>query len=210
MSRRVIAMLNEQEREILTSSPDQQETAHASGAYDYLLSTAMTPRLGIIAGYVRTLGVVDLLDVGCGNGALCGYLPLEAKYTGIDISSTAIHRAKERFSAVPTARFVAADFRVWQPDRAFDAVVWAGLGLGCGRVGRPNFSDWEDIMKRMLSAVSSNGIIVLEFIAPYLAHMPKSVSRLAFLMGCDFDCLGSKIHARRCVRVFRRLSIRGK
>jgi SAM-dependent methyltransferase len=163
----------------------------------------MGPRLAIIAYYIRTLGARSVLDVGCGNGLMCEFLCPSVAYSGIDVSATAIQRAKERFSGLSGAKFVEADFRYWPTNQTFDAVVWAGLGLGCGRLGGANFSDWEDIIERMSNAVSVDGVIILELIEPYLKHIPRCVSSLQSLIGCDLVCYGTRTHARRCIRVFR-------
>jgi ubiquinone/menaquinone biosynthesis C-methylase UbiE len=47
----------------------------------------------------------SLIDLGCGQGVLCGQLPKQVTYTGVDASPSLIKKAKERFKG----HFVVAD-----------------------------------------------------------------------------------------------------
>lgn len=78
------------------------DLTYREGNWDYLASIAETPRYAAVAGYVHKLvrhGCV--LDAGCGEGLLVDYLDLgRLTYTGFDLSTTAIDRARKRYSGV--------------------------------------------------------------------------------------------------------------
>lgn len=90
---------------------------------------------------LRTLSEVgissgcSILDVGCGYGALLGYLTSRGiagiKYTGIDIVDTLIEMARRRFG--DTGEFKVAD--IMDIDQEYDYVVNLGIfnvKLNCG------------------------------------------------------------------------------
>src|SRR5687768_14471087 len=54
--------------------PDRQDEAYRRGAYAYLQSVAMVPRLATIAAYVRAFKLTHVLDIGCGPAELLTYL----------------------------------------------------------------------------------------------------------------------------------------
>lgn len=71
----------------------------------------------------------SLLDLGCGNGALCKYLPERCDYFGVDHSELAIEYSLKLY---PNRNFVAKDLSLVLPELAaknkkFDAVVLCGL-----------------------------------------------------------------------------------
>jgi len=73
------------------------ERTFSEGLWDYLDSLEETSRYGIVAGYVHRLAEGGrVLDAGCGQGLLAAYLDLgRLRYTGFDVSPTAIRRARE-------------------------------------------------------------------------------------------------------------------
>lgn len=67
----------------------------------------------------------SVLDVGCGNGALIGFLDDGAReLVGIDPDPAAVGRASEN-CASPHASFVCRSFEEFAEDRTYDAVVFA-------------------------------------------------------------------------------------
>ncbi len=64
-----------------------------------------------------------ILDVGCGEGILCGYLDRAGvrTYVGIDFSREAIKRAKLQY---PRAVFRVCDGQVYTPEREFDVIIF--------------------------------------------------------------------------------------
>ncbi len=73
------------------------ERAYSSGQLAYFSDMDELARYSLLAGYVRYIGErPDILDIGCGEGLLRRHLdgvPI-GHYTGIDLCSTAIARAR--------------------------------------------------------------------------------------------------------------------
>ena len=64
------------------------------GDWQGLDSTSEAPRYAIIAEMLRTFQAdLKVLDVGCGEAVLRSWLPKEADYTGIELSSLAVQKA---------------------------------------------------------------------------------------------------------------------
>jgi SAM-dependent methyltransferase len=62
----------------------------------------------IVNGIVEELGVRSVIELGCGDGnqlALARY----PRYTGLDVSPTAVSRCRERFGTDPTKTFLLYD-----------------------------------------------------------------------------------------------------
>lgn len=63
------------------------------------------------------------IDMACGEGADVAWLASQGwTVTGVDISPTAIQRAREASAGVEGATFVAADLSQWVPDAPVDLV----------------------------------------------------------------------------------------
>jgi len=91
-----------------------------------------------VTRYTPTSGFLDnvfekksfsLLDLGCGNAALCKYLPARCDYLGVDHSELAIEECLKLYS---NRKFVAQDLSLFlsevaRENKKFDAVVLAGL-----------------------------------------------------------------------------------
>ncbi|MBE9214437.1 class I SAM-dependent methyltransferase [Plectonema cf. radiosum LEGE 06105] len=99
--------------------------------YSYLESSENTPRYKPTVCFLNDAfpESFSLLDLGCGNAALCKYLPEHCDYLGIDHSELAIERCLKLF---PQRKFVTADLSVKLPqmvekNQKFDAIVLAGL-----------------------------------------------------------------------------------
>jgi len=74
------------------------DESYRRGQWDYLHGIGELPHYALAAGYVHKLaGGGDVLDAGCGEAVLSEYLDLERfGYTGIDLSETAVARARAR------------------------------------------------------------------------------------------------------------------
>jgi 2-polyprenyl-3-methyl-5-hydroxy-6-metoxy-1,4-benzoquinol methylase len=82
-------------------------------------------RYSMIAGYFRHLKPEgSILDVGCGEGILQQRLGEQSysRYVGVDISATAIGRAKTRES--DKTLFIEADVEKYSLSESFDAIVF--------------------------------------------------------------------------------------
>ncbi len=191
----------------LRYAAETQDEAYRSGAYDYIDALDMAPRMAVIAGYVRHLGLRSLLDLGCGTGALVGHLAPGVAYLGVDISPTAIEAARARHAERPNTRFQAAGFRDWHcPVSGLDGLVWAGIARTWTRDGRRGrFEDWLEILDLAEPALAADAAIVLEMVAPHWDSLaPLIAGRYNYLTGCNVDTLEDDHRAVRAVRVFRR------
>ena len=100
------------------------EKRYAETYHDLLESKNEMGRYGIITEYLRrVIRQGKVLDVGCGTGLIAELLDLEQiKYTGIDIATEAIQKAKEKPYA-PKCRFFNIRFEEYQPEKHFDAII---------------------------------------------------------------------------------------
>ncbi len=186
---------------------ETQDEAYRSGAYDFVESLDLAPRMAVLAGYVRHLGLERILDLGCGRGLLLGHLDRDITYLGLDISPSAVEAARRSFAEWPNAAFHAANFRDWDcPARGLDGLVWAGIGKTWTRAGRRGrFEDWLEILERVERWLAPQAALILEMVSPHWANMaPLVEGRYDYLAGCDLDCLRDDHRAVRAVRVFRR------
>ena len=95
------------------------------GEWAFLGDMAELARYSIITGYCQCLGAKSILDVGCGLGVLAERLkPLDyAGYLGVDFSAEAVGNAQAAHGDGRT-RFTLADAAKFQPEGAFDAIVF--------------------------------------------------------------------------------------
>ncbi len=191
----------------LRYAAETQDEAYRSGAYDFVETLEMSPRMAILAGYIRYLGLRRILDVGCGTGLLLHYLDRDVTYLGIDISPTAIESARANFGDRPKTRFHISSFREWTcPMADLDCLVWAGIGRTWTRAGkRGRFEDWLEILDLAERSLSPEAVVILETVTPHWANLaPLIQGRYIALAECDLDCLKDDHRTQRSVRVFRR------
>lgn len=193
-------------QQALRASVETQDEAYRAGAYDYLRSLAMLPRLATIAAYLRRLGVGSVLDVGCGTAELVPWLGEGVAYVGIDISPTAVEEARRRLAGRPGTHLHVGEFRGFAcPIGEVDAVVWAGIGRTWTRGGdRGDKRDWLEVLAIAEGWLKPKGAIVLETVT---AHWPRlealAAGRYEVLAGCDIDHLGYDDWGRRAIRLCR-------
>lgn len=191
----------------LRYAAETQDEAYRSGAYDFVETLEMSPRMAILAGYIRHLGLARILDVGCGTGQLLHYLDRDVTYLGIDISPTAIETARANFGDRPETRFHVSGFREWTcPMTDLDCLVWAGIARTWTRAGRHGrFEDWLEILDLAERALRPDAVVILEAVTPHWANLaPLIAGRYDALAGCDIDCLQDDHRTQRSFRVFRR------
>ena len=76
-----------------------------------------------LVSVISSLTPGTALDLACGEGADAAWLASQGwNVTGVDISPTAIQRAREAAAGVVGATFVAADLSQWVPDAPVDLV----------------------------------------------------------------------------------------
>jgi cyclopropane fatty-acyl-phospholipid synthase-like methyltransferase len=80
-----------------------------------------------VGEFVRPKQGERILDVGCGTGALCAYMPTGTSYVGVDVDERYIESARDRFGG--RGEFVASDIADLQTaDREpFDAAIAFGV-----------------------------------------------------------------------------------
>jgi 2-polyprenyl-3-methyl-5-hydroxy-6-metoxy-1,4-benzoquinol methylase len=105
--------------------PGDWDASYGRGQWDYLNEIGEVPHYALAAGYVhKLLRGGDVLDAGCGEAVLCDYLDLSRfRYTGIDVSETAIARAEQR---VPRGTVLVSSIESYAPPAGvkFAAVVF--------------------------------------------------------------------------------------
>ena len=105
--------------------PPKWEAEYGSGRWAYMHELAELSRYSVIVGYARFLRPGgSILDLGCGEGILQQRLGVESysAYLGVDISQTAIERARARSDA--STSFACADVATFTPGCRFDVIVF--------------------------------------------------------------------------------------
>lgn len=114
-----------QEAKDIPIPKESWEAQYADGRWDYMNGLAQLARYSVIAGYLQSFRKGGaILDVGCGEGILQQKVGpgTYARYVGIDISSTAIEKARVRRDE--RTEFVAGDASAYDPGERFDAIVF--------------------------------------------------------------------------------------
>lgn len=97
-------------------------------------------------------GAKDVLDVGCGQGILARKLPKEVRYTGIDISSSLIAKAKE-LSSFRKNQFLVHNAEKPYPKQGYShAVVILAL---------QNMADPKTVLRNVHDALEKEGSLIL-------------------------------------------------
>jgi 2-polyprenyl-3-methyl-5-hydroxy-6-metoxy-1,4-benzoquinol methylase len=193
-----VRALSIEEREALTASAAQQDEAHLRGAFEYLNTLGMCTRYGCIAAYIRALHRKRILDIGCGMGALRLYVDEGAEYHGIDISPSAVSRARSQCASVPNTIFTCADVREMSvSETAYDCVVWAGVGRAYGRSAEAPEPGWQEILELANGLLAPGGVLILETIVDYEEMIVPIFSRHTVVSSWQISCLSSSDHPRR-------------
>lgn len=161
-----------------------------TGISDELLNRYNQPlRLKAVAGALRATGIklnsLSVLDVGCGVGVfLEEFLKLGAKVTGIDISSEAIKRCRERFGALAVLKVQKVE-EIDFPPGSFDFVSSIAV---CQHIVDDGL--FESAVGKLAEVVKPGGFILFMERAPeragqrrlcsYLMNRPKSEQAALF------------------------------
>jgi trans-aconitate methyltransferase len=91
-------------------------------------------------------------EPGCSIGELTALLaPRCEELLAIDLSPTAIARARQRCSSYPNVQFEVADLEQFDPDRKFDLIVLSEIGYYFDR------AHLEAILRRLASRLADDG-----------------------------------------------------
>jgi SAM-dependent methyltransferase len=102
------------------------EREHLAGRWNFLRETREVARYGIVAAYLHHfLEAGSVLDLGCGEALLFAYLDARrvTRYVGLDISRTALDRAKTDPQRARLLQTSLEDY-VPEPGERFDAILF--------------------------------------------------------------------------------------
>lgn len=102
------------------------ERDYLAGRWDFLRDTREVARYGIVSAYLHHfIAAGSLLDVGCGEALLFPYLDARriTRYVGLDISRTALDRAKTDPQRARLLQISLEDY-VPEPGERFDAILF--------------------------------------------------------------------------------------
>lgn len=97
---------------------------YKKGKWDFMGNEEL--RYNTIVNYINQQQIPNakILDLGCGYGSLLDYLPPTSysHFTGIDLASAAIQRAKNK--NYPNAEFQTADIHTYKPQQQYDFIIF--------------------------------------------------------------------------------------
>ena len=155
---------------------------------------------------IRATGVgteASIIDIGGGASRLVDALMHEG-YSAIivlDVSETALERAKARLGAPSAAKtkWVAADVTAWEPDQAYD--VWHDRATFHFLTDPKDRSAYAD---RVLRAVRPGGHVIIGTFAPdgpvHCSGLPVvryDSAAISKILGSSFDLAESRTHAHK-------------
>ncbi|MBI3514491.1 MAG: class I SAM-dependent methyltransferase [Proteobacteria bacterium] len=144
------------------------ETEYRAGRWAYLKGLQEAARYGIVAAYLRHgMRPGALLDVGCGEAILAGYLgrPRVTRYVGVDISQAALDLATVDRA---WASLVCSDLERYAPDpgERFAAIVFNEVLFFTDRPG--------DELERARAWLVPEGVVIVSM---YQTPRPESGAR---------------------------------
>jgi len=124
ISTMVHALEKRQKKGDIPESKEVWDTQYLNKKWDYLCNHEEVSRYSVIVGYIQYFKPAgSILDIGCGAGILQERLAAfgYARYVGIDISDSAIQRARLREDA--KTFFISGDAESYTPLGPFDVIV---------------------------------------------------------------------------------------
>jgi SAM-dependent methyltransferase len=112
--------------EYVSSAAERWDHIYARGFGERLDGAGQRARHYVIAGLVADLCDPGprVLDIGSGFGTTYRLLRrIEPVYHGVDVSSRAVQRCRDRYGDDPFCSFEVAAFERWEPDGTYDAVI---------------------------------------------------------------------------------------
>ncbi len=141
-------------------SKESWDQEFISGHWQCLEGVGELGHYSLIVGYASALAPKTILDVCCGQGVLAGHLkPVPYhRYLGIDFSSDAVGKAS-RIHADARNRFLVADARAFEPEEAFDLIVFNECLY--------YFGNPTEMIRKYVKNLAPNGkVIISMFAAP--------------------------------------------
>jgi 2-polyprenyl-3-methyl-5-hydroxy-6-metoxy-1,4-benzoquinol methylase len=172
------------------------EVQYATDGWSSLRSIHEAPRYGVVAGYAHHLGAASVLDIGCGEGLLLGYLPAGIRYCGVDFSETAVATARAAFGG-DRAIFDVVDAETYKPREKYDLIVLNEVLYSLVHPGR--------VIARCVEHLATGGHVIVSCdTSPQKDKIWPIVS--AYLQSVDILVLQSTFGGRWAIRLLRPVS----
>ena len=127
--------------------------------YKVLTRDYETAKFGWVTECVKDKLHAEALELGCAEGVMTALLsPYCGKITGVDISSTAIRRAKEKRGS-GNIEFIAANVVEFRPEKVFDLIVAVDMAYYLGQ--EHSWTHMEAELSRWASWLSPGGRLIL-------------------------------------------------
>jgi len=155
------------------------EDEYADGAWDYLAGMPELGRFSVLAGYCQHLhDRPAILEIGCGEGLLAERLCSARfkSYVGVDISDTAISRARAK--SVPNAAFVASDALNFQPTEAYDLILFTEC--------LEYFDDPAALLQRFEASLTPTGFIIVSM---FVGGDTNRTDKIWKMLGRRYTCV---------------------
>ena len=145
------------------------DASYRAGDWDYFRSVEQLPRYAILVAYIlRFCRGGRLLDVGCGEGVLREQLPSGVidDYVGVDISSVAIERARQR--TFERTLFECSDLRLYGAGaERFDGIIFSEV--------LQTFSNPLEQLRRFHELLSPQGVVMASIFDPDFPELSEAV-----------------------------------
>ncbi|HEV8130582.1 MAG TPA: class I SAM-dependent methyltransferase [Acidobacteriota bacterium] len=153
VTRRLRSWMNRRRQLTNEKSAADWNQEYLGGQWEFLSKWEEMGRYWIIAGYCALLSRPSVLDIGCGTGLLEEKLRLVpySSYTGVDISETALRKARSRIP--PACQLICTDFLNSCLRKKYDIIVFNEVFLPGMRA--------VEILEKYFKFLSQGGRIVL-------------------------------------------------
>ena len=153
---------------------------YADGVWDYLADLPELGRFSVLAGYCQALVErPNILEIGCGEGLLAEKLCTAriASYIGVDISQTAVDRARKK--RIPNMTFVAADAAGFQPSATHNLILFTEC--------LEYFDDPLALVQRYEPSLADRGFIIVSMFIGVDTNRSKRIWKMLSRSYSTFD-----------------------